>query len=84
MRDTWYVLEDGSSADPADVAPDESGKLMHKSGLAVAMRGQVPSTRGVDPDEERAKARPKPKPTSKDMKSESSKPGYSTRESKSE
>jgi hypothetical protein len=56
MRETWYVLEDGSVADPNECAPDEAGKLAHKSGAAVAMRGHVPSSRGVDADEERAKA----------------------------
>jgi len=55
MRETWYVLEDGTYADPNDVAPDDMSVLRHKSGVAVAMRGQVPSTRSVDPDEERAR-----------------------------
>lgn len=58
-RDTWYVLEDGSVADPSEVAPDKSGVLRHKAGSAVAMRGQVPSTRGVDPEQERAKSKAK-------------------------
>jgi hypothetical protein len=56
MRETWYVLEDGSVVDPNECAPDEAGRLVHKSSAAVAMRGHVPSTRGVDPEEERAKA----------------------------
>lgn len=59
MRETWYVLEDGSVADPRDVVPDEAGVLRHsKSGVAVAMRGDAHSSRGVDPEEERAKAKP--------------------------
>ena len=57
MRETWYVLEDGTAADPREVAPDASGVLRHKNGVAVAMKGQVTSSRGVDPEEERAKAR---------------------------
>lgn len=55
MRETWYVLEDGSVADPSAVAPDAAGVLHHKDGRKVAMRGEVPSTRGVDADEQRAK-----------------------------
>lgn len=77
MRETWYVLEDGSFADPREVTTDESGKLVHKSGVAVAMRSPgVPSSRGVDPEEERAKA--------KDMKPEAPKRNYKTRESKAD
>lgn len=73
MQETWYVLEDGSSADPKDVAPDAAGVLRHKSGMAVAMRSPgVPSSRGVDPDVERAK----------DVKPEKPKGGYKTRETK--
>lgn len=64
-RETWYVLEDGTSADPAEVAPDKKGDLMHKSGVRVAMRGDVPSTRGVDPEAERAKSKGKAKAESK-------------------
>jgi hypothetical protein len=56
MRETWYVLESGAVADPNEVAPDETGALRHNSGVAVAMRGPVPSSRGVDADTERAKA----------------------------
>lgn len=90
MAETWYVLENGVAADPSEVAPDGSGVLRHKSGIAVAMRGQVPSTRGVDPEQERAKsARKKPARSvapdgSKDMKPDESKPGYTTRESRAE
>lgn len=80
MRETWYLLEDGTAADPNECAPDPSGVLRHKSDAAVAMRGQVPSTRGVDPEEERAKPRPKP---AKDMKPEEhSERPYKTRETK--
>jgi hypothetical protein len=59
MRETWYVLEDGAVVDPADVAPDQTGRLIHKSGVAVAMRGPVPHSRSVDPNEERGKAKAK-------------------------
>lgn len=86
MRETWYVLEDGSAADPREVAPDDAGVLRHTSGAAVAMKGQVASSRGVDPEEERAKARDhdaaKVKPKGKDMKPSAGSAGYVTRESK--
>jgi hypothetical protein len=59
MRETWYVLEDGNVADPADVAYDKNGVLRHRDGVAVAMRGQVPHSRSVDPAEERGKAKAK-------------------------
>lgn len=75
MRETWYVLEDGTPADPSEVSPDESGVLRHSSGIAVAMNGQVPLSRGVDPDEERAKA----KPAKRDMKPDAPKRTYKTR-----
>lgn len=49
MRETWYVLEDGTPVHPSEVAPNEDGRLAHKSGL-VAMRddGETPRSRGVD------------------------------------
>lgn len=53
MRETWYVLEDGTAVHPDEVAPDEAGKLTHKSGAAVAMRGDTPSSRSVDASEDR-------------------------------
>ena len=50
VHDTWYVLEDGTKADPNEVAVDDKGVLRHKSGVAVAMReGGVPRTSGVGP-----------------------------------
>jgi len=73
--EAWYILENGTVVDPAEVAPDKDGILRHKTGVAVAMRGQVPSTRGVYADEERAKAR--------EVVSEKPKKGYSNRETKS-
>lgn len=52
MRETHYVLEDGSTVHPSECAFNEDGKLAHKSGL-VAMRddGETPRSRGVDIDE---------------------------------
>ena len=48
MIETWYVLEDGSVADPREVAPDDRGRLVHKSGVAVAVGPHGPRSRGVD------------------------------------
>lgn len=48
MRETWYVLDDGSAADPNEVAPDEAGVLRHKDGRAVALGPYGPRSRGVD------------------------------------
>lgn len=69
MRATWYVLEDGSVVDPNDVAPDETGVLRHKDGVAVAMRGQVPCSRGVHLE---------------DLPAKPAKRTYKTRESKAD
>lgn len=50
MRETWYVLENDSVVPPSEVT-DENGVLTHKDGR-VAMRGDVPSSRGVEIDVE--------------------------------
>lgn len=73
MRATWYVLENGSVVDPSECSADEKGlNLTHKSGVKVAMKGEVPHSRGVDID-----------PEAKDMKpAKPSKGGYNTRETK--
>ncbi len=55
MRETWYVLVDGTVADPNECVPNEAGDLVHSSGVHVAMRGDAHSSRSVDPDAERAK-----------------------------
>jgi hypothetical protein len=58
MRETWYVLEDDEVVDPAEVSMSEDGRLVHASGVAVAIRAGVPRSRGVDdPDAARAAAR---------------------------
>lgn len=61
MRETWYVLEDGTAVHPREVAPNEAGRLAHKSGL-VAMRddGETPRSRGVDVDEPDVEKQPTP------------------------
>lgn len=45
---TWYLLVDGTHADPDDVSPDDDGVLRHKNGLAVALHENgTPMTIGV-------------------------------------
>ncbi len=36
--DTWYVLADGTKADPADVSAGDDGVLKHSNGVPVALR----------------------------------------------
>ena len=49
VHTTWYLLADGTQADPNDVSPGADGVLRHKNGMPVAMReGGVPMTVGVD------------------------------------
>lgn len=45
---TWYILADGTQADPDDCSPGADGVLRHKNGMAVALRDNgVPMTIGV-------------------------------------
>ena len=48
MIATWFVMEDGSVADPSEVKRDAAGVLRHRDGRSVAMRGDVPRSRSVD------------------------------------
>jgi hypothetical protein len=87
MRETWYVLEDGSVADPRECAADDKGVLRNKAGVAVAMRGDTHSSRGIDPEEERAKAKAKSKEMRAEdpaMRAEDPKRPYRTREMKAD
>lgn len=71
-HETWYVLEDGTAADPNDVQHGADGVLRHRDGRAVAMRdGGVPVTTGSPPAADAGpvpggpramEAEPKPKP----------------------
>ena len=56
MTETWYVMEDGSAADPREIAWDDRGGLRHRDGRAVACAPHGPRTRSVDPDVERMRA----------------------------
>lgn len=75
VHDTFYVLEDGSKADPNDVVTDDKGVLRHKDGAAVAMRGNVPRTSGVGP----AAVKAAPAAKDREMKAADDGKGYRTR-----
>ncbi len=88
MRDTWYVLEDGSSISPGEVAPDDKGILRGSNGMAVAIGSHGnPRSRGVEVDEDgkliNAEQKPSAKkPVVKDREVKAEKegdPGYKTR-----
>lgn len=68
MIATWFVMVDGSCADPSEVSPDDNGVLRHKDGRAVAMRGDVPRSRSVEVPV-------------KEMRPQQTGPSYLTRES---
>lgn len=52
--ETWYLLKDGTYADPNECSTGKDGVLRHKSGMEVAMRNAAtPSTSSVDADEQR-------------------------------
>lgn len=97
MRATWYILEDGSTVDPAECSPDKSGALAHKSGVKVKMRSHdCAMTTGVDVDEAAPKPAvasvktpvPAPAKTTTEMrpapapKQQAKKPGYKTRKAR--
>lgn len=91
VHTTWYVLQDGTPVDPNDVAPDDKGKLRHKSGGYVGMRPDGnPQTMGIDPaSPPSGKRARKPEketeaPETADMAPETPKRGYKTRETKAE
>lgn len=85
LTETWYVMEDGSVADPREVAPDKSGRLRHEDGRAVAYAPHGPRSRSIDPDKERARAAKKDATGRKVAKPEDEpKGGYKTRESKAD
>jgi hypothetical protein len=96
--DTWYVLADGTHADPADVVAGDDGALKSKNGVAVALRENgLPLTSGVATksnkkaaDEgKKAAAKQEPakagEPEVKDMKAgKEPDAGYKTRETKAD
>lgn len=84
--ETWFVLEDGSATHPRDVKRGPKGALQHKDGRPVAMRGDVPRSRSVDPGEEAAKSKPvvKPATETREFAPEAPRRTYKTRESKAD
>lgn len=85
MRETWYVLEDGTPANPNDVAPDDSGRLVHKSGVPVAVGPHGPRSTGVDVQVPKKEAPPKKEASYDTREATSDKPKrtYKTRSSRS-
>lgn len=80
MRETWYILENGVTADPNEVSFDENGLLRHKSGVAVAYGPHGPRSTGVDVDQERKRA--SDSPVDRELTSEKPKATYRTRSAK--
>ncbi len=72
MHATWYLLEDGMPADPADVVTDDAGRLRHKSGAAIAYGPHGPRSRGMSLDEIEAarSARAAPPAMDREMKAQ--------------
>lgn len=70
--ETWYVLEDGTAANPNECRV-ENGRLRHKNGF-VAMRGDAYSSRGVDVTGAKNSA-------NREVTSDKQKKTYKTRES---
>jgi hypothetical protein len=87
MRETWYILEDGSAGDPREIAPGKDGKLVHKDGRKVAYAPHGPRSRGVDldpdgkPTQDKAptKAKEAKEYETREMTAEKPKRGYKTR-----
>lgn len=48
MRETWYVMEDGSAGDPRAIAPGVDGRLVHEDGRKVAYAPHGPRSRSID------------------------------------
>lgn len=79
MRETWYVLEGGAYADPADVAPDAAGVLRHRGGEAVALGPHGPRSRSMSAEEIEAARKPVAQPKAdRQMKAKGGQ-GYETR-----
>ena len=75
MRETWYVLDDGSFADPAECAPDADG-VLSCGGVAVARRGGTYSSRSMSAEDVEAVRKPH------DMEAEKPKRAYNRRDMK--
>lgn len=60
--ETWYVLEDGSPGDPAQIGHDDKGRLRHSDGRAVAYGPHGPRSRGMSESDIAAAREMKPEP----------------------
>ncbi len=58
MRETWYVMEDGTVGDPREIREHADGVLRHEDGRAVAYASHGPRSRGVDVESVRSKPAP--------------------------
>jgi hypothetical protein len=72
MFEAWFVLEDGTAVDPAEVTYKD-GRLVHANGFVAMRAPDLPWSRGVDADEERSRYK------TREMKPEAPKRGYKTR-----
>lgn len=72
MQETWYVLENGRAADPAEVKMID-GRLVHADGPVAMRNPSTPMSRSVDADEERSRYK------TREAKPEAPKSGYKTR-----
>lgn len=79
MRETWYVLEDGTAADPNGIVTGEDGVMRNKAGIAVAIGPHGPLSTGVDVDDA-PKASDAPAP--RDVEADGEKPKGRNREMK--
>lgn len=81
MRVTWYVLQSGAPADPAEVVHGDDGVLRHVSGVAVAVGPHGPRSRSMGADEIAAMTEPKAAKPSADRQMKPNKTGakYETR-----
>jgi len=76
MRETWYVLEDGTPGDPAMIVTNDDGSLAHQDGRRVAYGPHGPRSSGVDAEAERATY------STRELKPETPKRTYKTRQAK--
>lgn len=67
MPETWYVLQDGTPGDPAQIGPDSAGVLRHASGKAVAIGPHGPRSRSMS-DAEIEAVRAAPPAADREMK----------------
>ncbi len=56
MKETWYVMADGSVGDPREIRAGADGVLRHSDGRAVSYAPHGPRSRSIDVDAVRARA----------------------------